>query len=317
MTFELLSRRRFAGAALASLPLMASALRAQSAPALVDPAPIPTATDSSQHLTIAVEINGRGPFRFVVDTGADRSVLADTTVEALALRPIGAVNLAGIVRTVRAETVDVASLSFGAMNRRNLNLPVLPRSQLAADGYLGLDMLDGNRVILDFAEQQLTVTDPLPVVLSVYHSPYLIVLHSQGSDGHLRTTSCSIDRIPVRAFIDTGAESSMGNEALYRALVASDSSHASTQTVALTGLTGGTAIGRLIFPREVKIGRASATDCPIAIADLQVFDIWGLNDRPALLIGMNWLRHFKRVEIDYGRKDLRFEIGSAHFAITA
>ena len=58
-------------------------------------------------------------------------------------------------------------------------------------------------------------------------------------------------------------------------------------------------------------------DCPIAIADLQVFDIWGLNDRPALLIGMNWLRHFKRVEVDYGRKDFRFEIGSANFNITA
>ena len=317
MTFEPLSRRRFAGAALASLPLLSSALRAQVATPITDGTPVPTATDSSMHLTIAVEVNGRGPFRFVVDTGADRSVLADTTVEALALHRNGAVDLAGIARTVRTETVDVASRSFGATTRRNLNLPVLPRSLLAADGYLGLDMLDGNRVILDFAEQQLTVTDPLPVYSAVYHDPHLIVLHSQGSGGHLRTTTCSIDRIPVRAFIDTGAESTMGNEVLYRALVESDTSHASTQTVALTGLTGGTAIGRLTSPREVRIGRATLTDCPIAIADLQVFDIWGLNDRPALLIGMNWLRHFKRVEVDYGRKDLRFEVGRSHYDINA
>ena len=311
MTAQHVTRRWFAGAALASLPLLPRALRAE------EPQAIATANDSAGHLTIAVTINGRGPFRFVVDTGADRSVLADTTVEALGLRPAGAVNLAGIVRTVRAETAAVASLSFGMMTSRNLILPVLPRGQLAADGYLGLDMLDGNRVILDFANRALIVTDPLPVMLSVYHAPDLIVLHSQGSNGHLRTTTCSVDRIPVRAFIDTGAESTMGNEVLYRMLVASDPFAASTQTVALTGLTGGTAIGRLVGPREVKIGRASVTDCPIAIADLQVFDIWGLNDRPALLIGMNWLRHFKRVEIDYGRKDLRFEIGSAHFAITA
>ena len=310
-TDKWMTRRWFAGAALASVPLMPRALRAE------EPQPVATTNDSAGHLTIAVTINGRGPFRFVVDTGADRSVLADTTAAALGLRPANAVNLAGIVRTVRAETVDVASLSFGDITHRNLNLPILPRPLLAADGYLGLDVLDGNRVILDFAEQQLIVTDPLPVYSAVYHDPYLIVLHSQGSGGHLRTTTCSIDRIPVRAFIDTGAESSMGNEVLYRALVESNPSHTSTRTVALTGLTGGTATGRLTFPREVRIGRASVTDCPIAIADLQVFDIWGLNDRPALLIGMNWLRHFKRVEIDYGRKDLRFEIGRAHLDITA
>ena len=69
--------------------------------------------------------------------------------------------------------------------------------------------------------------------------------------------------------------------------------------------------------REVRIGRVTLSNCPIAIADLQVFDIWELNDRPALLIGMNWLRHFKRVEVDYGRKDFRFEVGSTRDIITA
>jgi hypothetical protein len=81
--------------------------------------------------------------------------------------------------------------------------------------------------------------------------------------------------------------------------------------ISLTGLTGGTAIGRLIEPRQAQIGRFTLTDCPIAIADLQVFDIWGIAERPALVIGMNWLRMFKRVSVDYGRKELRFEVGSA------
>ena len=120
-----MTRRWFAGAALASIPLMPRALRAEG---LDGSAPIATTNDNWGHLSIAVAINGRGPFRFVVDTGADRSVLADTTAEALALRPAGLIDLAGITRTVRTSTVDVASLSFGAMTRRNLNLPVLSRS---------------------------------------------------------------------------------------------------------------------------------------------------------------------------------------------
>ena len=257
MTGKWMTRRWFAGAALASVPLMPRALRAEG---LNGPAPIATTNDDAGHLSIAVAINGRGPFRFVVDTGADRSVLADTAVEALALRPAGVVDLAGIARTVRTGTVDVASLSFGAMTRRNLNLPVLPRSQLAADGYLGLDMLGDNRVILDFVHHKLVVTDPLPAYLNGYLDPEMIVLHGQGSGGHLRTAKCSVDSVLTRAFIDTGAESSMGNEALYRALLASDPSHASTRTMALTGLTGGTVIGQLTSLREVKIGRVTLTD---------------------------------------------------------
>jgi predicted aspartyl protease len=301
MTYTPVSRRRFAGFALAALPVMTGLLQAQP----VGP------------LTITVTIDGRGPFRFVVDTGADRSVLADTTVQALGLRAQGAVLLAGIVRTVRAETVTVATMAFGDQIRHDLALPVLPRALLQADGYLGLDVLDGYRVVLDFAAQELAVAEPLPVLYSVYRAPDVTVLNAQGSSGHLRAARCSVNRQPVAAFIDTGAESSMGNEALYRALITSDPSLRSHSTIALTGLTGGMAIGRLIHPREAQLGRITITNCPIAIADLQVFDIWGLAERPALVIGMNWLRRFKRVQVDYARKELRFEIGSAWSRATA
>jgi len=311
MTQELLSRRRFAGAACASLSFLTCAPRAQPP----DNARISTATDPAAHLTIAVEINGRS-FRFVVDTGADRSVLADTTAEALGLQPAGAVMLAGIVRTVRAETVPVDEISFGPATRRGLQLPVLPRRHLQADGYLGLDVLDGSRVILDFANQELIVTDPLPYLLSVYAPRDAIILRAQGEDGHLRAAKCSVNNHYATAFIDTGAESTMGNEALYRALVEADPAAASRSSITLTGLTGGIAEGHLTFPREARIGSLSISNCPIAIADLQVFEIWGLKDRPALLIGMNWLRRFRRVSIDYGLKELRFETGRSAYGAT-
>lgn len=311
MTQELLSRRRFAGAACASLPFLSGALRAQPP----DTARVTTTTDPAAHLTIAVEINGR-PFRFVVDTGADRSVLADTTAEALGLQPAGAVMLAGIVRTVRTQTVPVETIRFGEVERRGLHLPVLPRHHLQADGYLGLDVLDGRRVMLDFANHELIVTDPLPYLLSVYAPRHAIILRAQGEDGHLRAAKCSVNGHYAAAFIDTGAQSSMGNEALYRALVEADPSITSHSMVTLTGLTGGSAEGHLIYPREAQIASLTLSDCPIAIADLQVFEIWGLKDRPALLIGMNWLRHFRRVSIDYGLKELRFEVGRSRYDTT-
>ena len=52
------------------------------------------------------------------------------------------------------------------------------------------------------------------------------------------------------------------------------------------------------------------TDCPLVIADFRVFDVWGLTRRPALLLGMNFLRRFSKVSIDYGLKELRFDQAS-------
>lgn len=300
MALDLFSRRRFAGAALASLPLLSSALRAEDAR-------MSATSDAAKHLTITVEINGR-PFRFVVDTGADRTVLADTTAEALGLRPSGIVMLAGIVRTVRAETVDVSTIGFGPFTRKDLRLPILPRSQLLADGYLGIDLIDHHRVTLDFEHGALEITDPLPSILTVYAPQFITVLPASGSFGHLRAARCTVNRHNVTAFVDTGAESTMGNEALYRELIESDPSTVSRKSMELTGLTGGTAVARLTTPRLAEIGKLEFVNCTIAIADLQVFEIWGLKDKPALLIGMNWLRQFKRVSIDYARQEIRFEL---------
>ena len=225
--------------------------------------------------------------------------------------------LAGIVRTVSAETVAIESISFGPIWRRGVSLPIVPRPQLLADGYIGLDLLDGYRVILDFEKRRLIITDPLHTNSTVFHDPRLTELHAQGSGGHLRTAQCRVDRVQVAALIDTGAESTMGNEALFHKLLEISPSYASSRTMQLIGLTGGTAIGRVVSVHEVNIGQISLTGCPIAIADLQVFDIWGLAERPALVIGMNWLRQFSRVEVDYGRKDLRFQIGRSQLGITA
>lgn len=299
MALELLSRRGFAAAALASVPLVSSGLHAQSR--------LPATTDAAKHLTISVEINGR-PFRFVVDTGADRTVLADTTADALGLRPSGTVMLAGIVRTVRAETVDVSTIGFGPFSRKDLRLPILPRAQLMADGYLGIDLIDHHRVTLDFEHGALEITDPLPSILTVYAPQFITVLPASGTFGHLRAARCTVNRHNVTAFVDTGAESTMGNEALYRELIESDPSTVSRTSMELTGLTGGTALARLTTPRLAEIGKLQFVNCTIAIADLQVFEIWGLKDKPALLIGMNWLRQFRRVSIDYARREIRFEL---------
>ena len=42
-------------------------------------------------------------------------------------------------------------------------------------------------------------------------------------------------------------------------------------------------------------------------ADMHVFDIWGLKDKPAIVLGMDLLTEFKSVALDFGRSQVRFD----------
>ncbi|MDE2110502.1 MAG: aspartyl protease family protein [Alphaproteobacteria bacterium] len=273
-----------------------------------DTSKVAAQTDAEQHLTIQVLVNGKGPFRFVVDTGADRSVVADTLVAALGMLPGQEVMVAGVVRTLQAQTVKLANISFGDVSRNNLVVPILPRALLAADGYLGLDVIDGHRVTLDFKNRALLITEPHYVHMLGILPPYEARVSLFGQQGHLRAVNCSVDGVRAATFIDTGAEVSVGNNSLYDALVNRDPSYIKLQTVPITGVTGGVIDGRVTSVRRVKLNGVTFEDCNIAIADMQIFKLWGLADTPAMLIGMNFLRQFAQVSIDYGSKEIRFDL---------
>src|SRR5271165_2924381 len=72
-----------------------------------DTSPITADTDAEKHLTVSVRIDGNGPYRFVVDTGADRTVLATDVADELGLVFRENVLLVGAVRAVKAETVTI------------------------------------------------------------------------------------------------------------------------------------------------------------------------------------------------------------------
>jgi predicted aspartyl protease len=271
---------------------------------------VAAATDTQQHLTVQVMINGKGPFDFVVDTGADRTVIADDVATALGMSLGKQVNVEGVVRTIPAQTVRLESISVGPVERNDLVVPVLPRALLWASGYLGLDVIDGYRVTLDFKNHELRVSTPAPRYFILYSPLNQTRISAFGRSGHLRAVNCRVDGAVTTAFLDTGAEVSAGNAKLLEAMLARDPSCLSQLTVPLSGVTGGLIQGRVASVRDIRFGPLVFSTCEIVIADLQIFDIWDLSDTPALLIGMNFLRQFNQVSIDYGRKELGFDLAS-------
>ena len=317
LPLDTFSRRRFVNTGVASFLFPAALARAQSILPNGSPAPAPppdeaakiaAERDAANHLTIDVRINGQGPFRFVVDTGADRSVIADDIATRLGLLFQKQVMVEGVVRTITAQTVHLDNLSFGPVSRDALDVPILPRALLNADGYLGLDAIDGYRVTLDFKNRALEITQPRRGMLPNRRMEDEALVPVVGQFGHLRSVNCKADGVRTTAFIDTGAEVSVGNQNLFQALLEISPAYMKLGTVPLTGITGGVILGNITTVNTVRLNSLTFDGCNILIANLQIFDLWGLNDTPALLIGMNFLRQFSRVSVDYGRKELLFDL---------
>jgi len=201
---------------------------------------------------------------------------------------------------------------MGSLVCSTLEVPVLPRRMLGVDGYLGLDVLDRHRVILDFAARTLSVTRRQGFFAAMFEGRDEAIVRTLGSSGRLRASDCLVDGVRAAAFVDTGAEVSVSNPALYAAL----QRHTATSdllggSIQLSGVTGGTVTGLAIDVDRIVLGQLNLTYTPLVVAPLEVFDIWGLGSQPALLFGMDCLRRFARVSIDYGRKELRFEVASS------
>lgn len=313
------SRRHFLSAAAAAglWPSVAPAqhLTANPVPnsqdsASGDTASLAARTDAAAHLTVPVMINEKGPFNMVVDTGAERSVISDVLAAALGLPMERMVTVQGIIKAMTVVTTHADTLSFGPFTRQNVRMPILPQSTLAADGYLGLDVINGTRVTFDFKAHAVRILQPhgfLPP-----DNPDLEArVSAHGKGGRLQIVDCLVDSVASIAFIDSGAQVSVGNGALFEALKSRRKVGLDAGSVILTGVTGGEMQGDLISVNRIRLKDLSFTNGTLAIADVPDFDVWDLRQRPALLIGMDYLRQFAEVTVDYRAKEIRFELSLA------
>lgn len=265
-------------------------------------------TLASRHLSVKTFINGAGPFAFIVDTGADTSVLAGDVAARLDLPMSDRVMVKGLARDLPATLARVKHLGVGPFAFTDMRLPVLPRHFLFADGFLGLDVIQDRRVTFDFASKALILSPSQPFE-TLFRGTGAAMIDVTGKDGRLRASDCRVNGVRAKAFIDSGAEVSIGNTALMQALQRRGRLR-ELHPLVLVGVTGGEVEGRLMATADVRVKNIRFSGA-LAMADVPSFGAWHLNGEPALLIGMDFLRQFARVSIDYGMKDIRFDLSDA------
>jgi predicted aspartyl protease len=299
--------------AAATPPDLAPAAAAPAAQPADDAPGDPLATldlgaDRAARMTVPVAIGGLTDIPFVVDTGAERTVVSRQLAERLQLAPGPVRRLVTVTGTDQVRTVIVPQLEVSGTAIAPIEAPALEAVHIGAAGLLGLDSLQARRLVLDFKAGRMTVSAARK--REERRDDDMIVVRAKSRFGQLILVDSSIEGQRIQVIVDTGAETSIGNLALLRRL---GNRHRAGPLlpVALTSVTGDTISAQFAHIRQIRIGGLTLNNLPVAFTDAEPFRRFGLADRPAMLLGMDALRLFSRVSVDFANKQVRFVRGGS------
>jgi predicted aspartyl protease len=265
----------------------------------------PTRRDSIGRIWAPVLINGKGPFRLVLDTGASRSAINASVAQTLGLAPEPAqhVLLRGVTGNAIVPTVHVESFAVGDVILAPALLPIVADALGGAEGVLGTEGFDDKRIYIDFKHDSITI------------------VHSRGERARLGFVSIPFDRstsglvsiharvadVRVRAIFDTGGQSTIGNQAMREALVRRRARGVQAQVFDVTSAEQG---GETFPSPTIELGSVDIENARITYGDMHIFEHWHLTKEPVLLIGMDVIGLLDTFIIDYRQKEVFIKMSS-------
>ncbi len=257
-------------------------------------------SDIYRRMTTPVRVNGAGPYPFIVDTGANQTVVSSELAEQLRL-PAGATGPVNGIAGVQMAATTVATLEIGGAVRSEVTMSLLPAAGIGAPGMLGLDGLEGKRITLDFRGQSLRIES----AGRVFKDANEITVKARRRDGQLTLVDADLDQIPITAFLDSGAQNTIGNLALL-ALAQHRRPAGEWANIPLLSATGQTISAQIAELPHLRVASLLLPSWPVAFADLHTFQLWNLVDKPAILLGVDVLSRFQYVCLDFARSEVRF-----------
>jgi predicted aspartyl protease len=271
----------------------------------------PIAFDQSERMTLPVYIGSEGPFAFVIDTGAERSVIARELAERLGLAPAGQARVIGIAEVMMADLFHIDRLALQSIDMGRQVVPAFAYRDLGAAGLVGIDGLEGHAVRLDFVRRRIDIRES-PATRRPQRDPEMdrdaIVVTARRRAGRLILSDAELGGQRIDIIVDTGAQTSIGNRAL-QALVRRERAQRGRLIAGeVLGVTGATLPVNMGVIERMRIGGVDFTNLPVAYGDSPAFAMLGLARRPAILLGMDALMLFDRVAVDFTNRRVTFDM---------
>jgi len=262
-----------------------------------------TTRDRIGRIWAPVLINGKGPFRLVLDTGANHSAVIPSTAAALGLPGAAtATVVTGFTGSAVVPTISVDRMEVGDLLLGPTQLPVVADVFGGAQGVLGNEGLAGRRIVADFSHDRLEI-------FSSHGEPAHIgfsIVQLKVVEGGLLIADIKVGGTRCKAIIDTGAQGTVGNLPLKNALMRHPPRNVKRAQV--TGVTLDVQSGDNLPAPQIEMGGLTITGVNITFGDMYLFQHWHMTDKPVLLLGMDLLGSFDVLIIDYRMHELQIRL---------
>ena len=265
--------------------------------------------DRGDRMTVPIRISGSGPFDFLVDTGSERTVISRELATRLQLAPGRSALMHSMSGAGTVQTVVIPQLDLSRRSVRDIHAPALAEMHLGSDGLLGVDGLQAQRVIFDFRNKVISVSPANR--RAERRARDEIVVTARSRFGRLILADARVEGEKVWVVVDTGSQVSIGNDALRRRLEKKRKIRLPMNRINMTSVTGSTIQADYTIVNGLEIGGLKMTDMPLAFADVHPFKKLDLEDRPAMMLGMDALSAFDRVSMDFLNRTVRFTLQDA------
>jgi predicted aspartyl protease len=262
----------------------------------------PTLRDRIGRVWAPVYINGHGPFRLVLDTGANSTAIT----RAVAMQ-VGAPILASTMRVLGVTgsslvpSIRVNSIEVGDLWLDSRHIAIVEDVFGGAEGVLGANGLSDKRVFIDFSNDEIAIQYSRRKTRPAGFARIPVRVR----DGHLLMFEVWVAGVRTKAMLDTGAQSTIGNESLRKAL-ARWSQRGATNSI--VGVTLDVQEGQTFAAPPVSIGKVTVRGMRVTFADFHIFNAWNMDHQPALLIGMDVIGLLDALIIDYKHQELYLRV---------
>lgn len=262
----------------------------------------PTTRDYVGRVVATVVVDGKGPFRFIIDTGANQSTISPKLVAALGLHPSATdlLRVAGVTGTAMVPSVRIESLRVGALIISHTRLPVIWSPVMAgADGILGAAGLTEDTLSVDFRHNTVKIRRADAAAIPAGYTR----VRATRLYGGLLSVPGEVGQVPITAIIDTGSPQTLGNLELFRALY-SRPQEGKPVVANVYGATRQVRPGRVKLAPTIDLGAIQVGNPVLVFGDFPIFKVWGLTGHPAIILGMDVLGTVAAFSIDFQHAEI-------------
>jgi predicted aspartyl protease len=263
----------------------------------------PTLRDRIGRIWAPVLINGKGPFRLVLDTGASHSAITSRVAASLGMtNQTDTVLVRGVTGSALVPTVHVDRMEVGAVLIEPSTLPIVADVFGGAEGVLGQEGMPDKRIFADFGKDVLVISrshrEKAPEGFNVV--PLRMIRNG------LLAAQVTIGSIHVQAIIDTGAQQTIGNLALLEALKRYPPKESVSQDI--IGVTLDLQHGNNVSTPPMSFATLTLRGARVTFADMFLFEHFKLTREPTLMLGMDVLGSFDVLVIDYRMREMQIRL---------